>query len=223
MILVQHKFKWNRVGVDHPKRLINNMIIMNMEKMASMVYDAALEGSVTDLLELLQRDSLILDRLTALNGITETPLHVASLLGHTDFAKEILHQKPQLAKELDSQRSSPLHLASAKGYVETVKALVIVCPDMCFAGDKDGLNPLQLAAIKGRVDVLRELIGIAPVAARATTDEGETILHLCVKYNQLEAMRLLVEVIDDFEFVNAKDDYGMNILHYSVSDKQIQV
>ncbi|KAF3446088.1 hypothetical protein FNV43_RR11267 [Rhamnella rubrinervis] len=169
--------------------------MMNMEKITSMVYNAALEESVTDLLELLQQDRLILDRLTVFNGVTETPLHVASLLGHTDFAKEILHQKPQLAKELDSQRSSPLHLASAKGYVEIVKALVIVSPHICFAGDKDGLNPLQLAAMKGRVDVLRELMGIAPEATRATTDQGETILHEAfggVADKQLQTTKFLI-------------------------------
>lgn len=192
--------------------------------MTNMLYNAAFEGSVTALLELLRQDRLILDRITSANGITETPLHVAATLGHIDFVKEILHRKPQLAKELDSQRSSPLHLASAKGYVEIVKALVAVSPALCFARDRDGRNPLQLAATKGRVDVLRELLRVAPDAARHTAGQGETTLHLCVKHNQLEALRLLVEAMgDDYEFVNAKDDYGMNILHLAIADKQIEV
>lgn len=210
--------------INIPIQILNNTMI-SMERVTSLLYNAAVEGSVTDLLELLQQGRLILDRLTALNGITETPLHVAALLGHTAFAKEVLNRKPQLAKEMDSQRSSPLHLAYAKGYVEIVKLLLVVSPDMCFVGDKDGLNPLQLAAIKGRVDVLRELVGVAPEAARATTaDRGDTIMHWCVKYNQLEAMRLLAEMMhDDYEFVNAKDYYGMNILHLAVTDKHIEV
>ncbi|XP_048330939.2 ankyrin repeat-containing protein BDA1 [Ziziphus jujuba] len=193
-----------------------------METMTNRLYNAAYEGSVTALLELLQQDRLILDRMASLNGITETPLHVAAILGHTDFVKEILHRKPQLAKELDSKRSSPLHLASAKGHVEIVKALVVISPALCHAGDRDGRNPIQLAAMNGRVDVLVELLRVAPDAARNTAGQGETILHLCVKHNQLEALRLLVEVMGDYELVNAKDDYGMNILHLAVADKQIE-
>ncbi|KAF3446084.1 hypothetical protein FNV43_RR11263 [Rhamnella rubrinervis] len=195
-----------------------------MEDMTSRLYSAAVKGSVTDLLELLQQDRLILDRLTSANGFTtETPLHVAAMLGHTQFVKEILDRKPQLAKESDSQRYLALHLASAKGHVEIVKALVFVSPVMCFARDKDGLNPLQLAAIKGRIGVVRELVKVVPDAARATCGQGETILHLCVKHNQLDVIRLLVDqVMGNYEFVNAKDHYGMTILHLAVADKQIE-
>ena len=52
---------------------------------------------------------------------------------------------------------------------------------------------------------------------------GETILHLCVKHNQLEALKVLFENTDDSEFLNAKYDYGMSILHLAVADKQIEV
>ena len=64
----------------------------------------------------------------------------------------------------------------------------------------------------------------APSAARATVDEGGTVFHLCVKHNQLEAIKVLMEIMDDYDqFLNAKDDYGMTILHLAVGDKQIEV
>lgn len=188
----------------------------------SLLYEAAHNGNVTTLLELLQQDVLILDRLIV-DGFTETPLHVAAILGHDDFVKEILSRKPQLAKELDSQRSSPLHLAAAKGHVETVKALLVVGSDMCFARDRQGRNPVYLAAVKGRLHVLAELVRVAPKAARVSSGRGETVLHACVRHDQLEALRLLVQVMDDYQFVNARDDYGMTVLHLAVADKQIEV
>ncbi|XVE70860.1 hypothetical protein DITRI_Ditri10aG0104600 [Diplodiscus trichospermus] len=187
----------------------------------SNLYEAAEEGSVAILLELIQHDRLILDR-ALVNYTSETPLHVAAMLGHTDFVKEIIHRKPEFTRGSDSEVSSALHLASAKGYVEIVKALLSVDPDMCLAYDREQRNPLHIAAMKGKVDVLKELVHARPQAAKATVAWGETILHLCVKYGQIESLKLLIEVVDDHEIVNAKDDYGMTILHLAVAYKQIE-
>lgn len=99
--------------------------------MESKLYEAALAGSVTSLLEFLQKDRLILER-AAMNCPSETPLHVAALLRHKDFAKEILRQKPGIAGELDSRKSSALHIASQKRYVGMVNAPLEVKPDRCL-------------------------------------------------------------------------------------------
>ena len=96
-----------------------------------MLYEATMGGSVAYFQQLLQQDRLILDRVMV-DFITETPLHIAALLGHTDFVKEILSQKPELARELDSQGFLPLHLAAAKGYTEVIIALLLVDPEMCL-------------------------------------------------------------------------------------------
>ncbi|KAK8597590.1 hypothetical protein V6N13_094993 [Hibiscus sabdariffa] len=187
----------------------------------SKLYEAAEEGNVTVLLELIRQDRLLLDRVLV-NYAVETPLHVAAMLGHTDFVREIVQRKPEFIKQVDSKGSSPLHSASAKGYVEVVRALLDVDPDMCLSVDGEERNPLHLAAMKGQVEVLKELVRVRPRAARVTVALGETILHSCVKYGQFEALRLLVEVMNDHEIVNAKDDYGMSILHLAVAYKQIE-
>ncbi|KAL5783495.1 hypothetical protein ACOSP7_008524 [Xanthoceras sorbifolium] len=194
--------------------------------MENLLYEAALEGSLPTLLELLQRDRLILDKIDT-NSFSESPLHIAVLLGHVDFVKVILSRKPELAREVDSiRRFSPLHVASLKGtstnYVEMVKVLIRVDPDMCLARDVEGRNPLHLAAMKGRIEALVELIRARPLAAYAVTIWGESILHLCVKHNQLEALKLVVEIMDDPNSLSAKDEYGMTILHLAVADKQIE-
>lgn len=35
-----------------------------------------------------------------MNCLSESPLHEAALLGHVDFVKEIIRQKPELAQEV---------------------------------------------------------------------------------------------------------------------------
>ncbi|KAG6598604.1 Ankyrin repeat-containing protein ITN1, partial [Cucurbita argyrosperma subsp. argyrosperma] len=187
------------------------------------LYEAAIEGNVTTLLELLRQDPMLLARVN-LNDFNETPLHVAALLGHVGFVDEILKRRPQLAKELDSRRFSALHLAAAEGFVEIVKLLLRVDADMCFVCNQDGRNAIHLAAVRGRLDVLAELVRVRPAAARMAVDGGGTVLHLCVKYNQVEALKKLIETVavDDSHFVNAQDDYGFTILHLAVSMKQLQ-
>ncbi|XP_060190224.1 ankyrin repeat-containing protein ITN1-like isoform X1 [Lycium barbarum] len=185
------------------------------------LYEAAVEGDVRALQELLQQDALILDRLT-LTCFNETPLHIAAMRGHIEFVRLILAHNPHLAAELDSRKSSALHLASAKGHLQIVKMLLVVNPEMCLACDRDGRNPLHLAAIKGRVEVIKELIHIRPHAALGTTINGENVLHLCVKHNQLEVLKVLMEIGWDHEFLNAKDGDGHAILLLAVADKQIE-
>ncbi|KAK4372980.1 hypothetical protein RND71_008364 [Anisodus tanguticus] len=191
---------------------------MEIEK---KLYEAAAEGDVRTLHELLQQDDLILDRLT-LTCFNETPLHIAAMRGHVEFVKLILTRNPLLAAELDFRKSSALHVASIKGYLEIVKELLVVNPEMCLARDREGRNPLHLAAIKGRVEVMKELVQASHVAALQTTNHNESTLHLCVKNNQLEALKLLMEVISDYQLLNARDENGYTILHLAVADKQIE-
>ncbi|KAK6162003.1 hypothetical protein DH2020_001844 [Rehmannia glutinosa] len=185
------------------------------------LFEAAAKGNINSLQKLLNDDPLILDRVS-LNCFSETPLHVATLLGHIDFVKEIISIKPELTSELNLHQSSPLHLASAKGHVDVVRALLSVNPRTCLARDRNGLTPLHLAAIKGRLEVLKVLLEARRDAARVEVYRGENILHLCVKYYQLEALKLLVENIVDPEFINGRDIDGNTVLHLAVADKQVE-
>nr|GEV22445.1 ankyrin repeat-containing domain, PGG domain protein [Tanacetum cinerariifolium] len=188
--------------------------------MEKLLYEASHKGNIIVLLEFLQDDQLILDRVT-LNRHGDMPFHIASLLGHVDFVNEILTRKPHIAMEFDSLKHLHLHIASDQGHVEIVKSLALANPETCLARDHDGGTPLHLAAIKGRSDVVKELVQAQPHAARVMVQQ-DTILHLCVKHNQLEVLKLLIEVIVDHEFINSKDAYGNTILHLAIAHKHIE-
>ncbi|KAM0039174.1 putative ankyrin repeat-containing domain, PGG domain, ankyrin repeat-containing domain superfamily [Helianthus debilis subsp. tardiflorus] len=192
-----------------------------MDRMEKLLYEASLEGNINILLMLLQEDPLFLDRVT-IDRHGDTPLHIASMLGHVDFVNEVITRKPHLAMERDSQKRVPLHIASAKGHVEIVKLLLSANPETCLARDRDGGNPVHLAAVKGHHEVVKVLVQAEAHAARAMVQQQETILHLCVKHNQLEVLKLLIETMGDHEFVNTKDADGNTILHLAVADKQVQ-
>ncbi|KAH6761357.1 hypothetical protein C2S51_018306 [Perilla frutescens var. frutescens] len=193
-----------------------------MEKLQTKLFEAATQGSISSLRQLLKDDPLNLHR-AVVNCFDETPLHVAAMLGHVDFVKEIIGRKPQLVNELNLQQSSPLHLASAKGHVDVVRFLLSVDKRACLARDRNELTPLHLAASKGRVEAMKLLLQAQPDAARVTVYGGENILHLCVKRYQLEALKLVVDAVGEpHELVNSKDVDGNTVLHLAVADKQVE-
>lgn len=76
--------------------------------MASDLHIAAVKGNVPSLLELLEKDKLLLDEIMPGN---QTPLHIAAMLGHLDFVEEVLTQKAELAKK---ERFSGINPSSSR-------------------------------------------------------------------------------------------------------------
>ncbi|KAK9081530.1 hypothetical protein Syun_030854 [Stephania yunnanensis] len=142
------------------------------KEMRKALFEASLDGNVFALNELLEEDPLALER--TITSSSETPLHIAAMLGHVEFAREILSTKPELASELDLEGFSPLHLASARKNIEMVRELARVAPDVCLSTDSDGRTPLHLAAMKGRVEIMKELFRWRPGALdKVLFDGGE--------------------------------------------------
>ncbi|KAI3893109.1 hypothetical protein MKX03_015679 [Papaver bracteatum] len=198
--------------------------------MDTRLYEASIRGDVNSLVELLEEDPLLLHRV--ITSFHETPLHIAVISNHVDFAKKILSIIPQLASEVDLQGlCTPLHVASTGTNVEMVNVLLRANPDVCSVINGDGRLPLHLAAIKGRVEIVKLLIQTRPETARALTDGTGTILHLCARYNRLEVLKLLVPMFMQHNSsedqvvvsINSPDDDGNTILHLAVARKQIQM
>ncbi|KAI3447182.1 hypothetical protein Pfo_003847 [Paulownia fortunei] len=191
--------------------------------MERRISEAALQGNVTSLVQILEEDPLILDKIIV-SCISETPLHTAATLGHLNFVKELLSRKPELAAELDSRGCSPLHLAAAKGHADIVKELLSAGGEVGMVRNTDGRTSLHVAAVKGRTEVLAELVRVMPELTRVLTDRGETGLHLCVKWNRVEALKLLGEEMGkDGEVVNWKDCEGNTALHIAVTKKHNEI
>ncbi|KAJ8450465.1 hypothetical protein Cgig2_002150 [Carnegiea gigantea] len=200
---------------------------LKLELLATRLYEAALVGDVSSLLDVLRLDASILDRCRIqrlARGFIQSPLHIAADLGHLDFVNKILESKPELAEERDhKQGCTPLHLSAAKGHLEIVNVLLAVNPNLCLERNEIGRNPVHVAAVKGQKLVLGKLLEANPQAAYERTSIGETVLHLCVKHNQLETLKFLVEFIGNAPLLNAKDSIGDTILHLALATRQVEM
>ncbi|KAJ0075327.1 hypothetical protein Patl1_33615 [Pistacia atlantica] len=112
-------------------------------KNTQTLYEASMRGCVATLNTLIQNDPFILHKIS-LTAFTETPLHISALLGHVEFSKALVSQKPQLVTELDSFKRSPLHLASAEGHTEIVKELLQANKKVCLVADEEGRKFLSI-------------------------------------------------------------------------------
>ncbi|KAK2651211.1 hypothetical protein Ddye_018700 [Dipteronia dyeriana] len=163
---------------------------------------AACNGDVGALQELLQEDPLVLSKAT-MSTSSDSPIHIAAMLGHTDFAKLVMSRNPELARELNQQGHTPIHLASFKGHLQIVTELLNFDKGLCFVKDCEGRTPLHCAAIKGRLEVITHLMCCCPESAiLEVTDKGETLLHLVVSNGQKEAMVLLISSLRELNLLH---------------------
>ncbi|CAN4125977.1 unnamed protein product [Withania somnifera] len=164
---------------------------------------------------MIKEGSCILVRALSLAGSSETPLHIACLSGHLEFAKEIIHLRPEFARELNQDGLSPLHIASSNGDIEIVKELLNVDRNLCLVKGTDGRIPLHYA-----------LLAASPDSATEVTSHGETCLHLVVKNHQFKEFKLLLENFKEFnkyDLLNQKNIQGNTIFHFAASTKQYEV
>lgn len=190
---------------------------MEIEIIEKKLYDACLEGDVETLEELVKKDKLTLARVSLSSCFSQTPLHIASMLGHFEFAETLLSYKPEFASTIDLQGRSSLHLASANGYANIVQLLLKYDQKMSKVCDEDGRTPIHLAIMKGQQESASELIKV-----NSESHQKGTLLHLCVVYNRLNVFILILESTDQ-DLLNIKDDNGNTILHSAAALRRMQV
>jgi len=187
--------------------------------------EAALNGDVSKLQRLLEEDPLLLD-ISSVAVYPETALHIAAMRGQTEFVRELLKLKPDLAKRLNKGGFSAIHIASANGFEETVRELLKFSRELAILKSSDGGTSLHCAAEAGKVQVLKELFGFCPDSIGQVTVKSETALHLAVKYNQFEAFKAMFDLskhLNIQEILNAGDEDGNTILHLAIARQQSQI
>ena len=119
--------------------------------------EAAREGDINKLYDLLRSDCKLLERIDEIPFIN-TPLHIAAAAGCTHFAIEIMRLKPTFGRKLNPDGLSLLDLALRNGHNETVRRLVKIDSELIRIKGKESLTLLHYVVEKDEIELLAEFL-----------------------------------------------------------------
>ena len=179
----------------------------------------------------------ILEEEDVLKGIDEaelidTPLHIAAIGGHANFAMAMMYLKPSCGRKLNRSLYSPMQLAMQNEHREVVLDLLAVDKDLVRVKGREGYTALHYAAEKGDLDLLAQFLKDCPACIEDVTIRKETALHVAAKNDKLEALELLARFlrrthlywkVSKNHLLNSKNRNGDTVLHIAASNTQPKV
>jgi ankyrin repeat protein len=171
------------------------------------IHDAAMQGDLETVKGLLKDNPNLV---SGIDGIGDTPLHVAALYGNKDIAEWLLAQGADVnAKNNAGDR--PLHDAAVNGQKDGA-ALLLANKAEINARNNKGQTPLYRAASIGRKDVV-ELLLACKADVNAKDKDGNTPLHEAAAGGHQGVVGLLLAAKAD---VNARNNYGKTPLNLAM-------
>ncbi|KAJ8763789.1 hypothetical protein K2173_003571 [Erythroxylum novogranatense] len=186
--------------------------------------EAACNGHVDQLYDILVQDSYILDLMDQTNFV-EAPIHIAARAGKTLFVVELATLKPYLALKLNAEGDSALHLALKLGHIDTTRAIINLNCELIRVKGKRRMTPLHAVVKMGHVSLLEEFLYSCPSSIEDLTTQNESPLHIATKNMKLGALRVLfgfAHRINKEDVLNLRDDDGNTILHIAVSTNSVK-
>lgn len=138
----------------------------------------------------------------------ESPLHLASFLGHSTAVQRLLEEGAELDISVRDRNShTALHLAAGEGHQAVVQLLLKRGADLSVP-DNHGRTALHWAAGKAVIQLLLE----EGVDISIQDLSGETALHWTAMRGYVAAFQLLLEKGAGFE---VRDRHGQTALHWA--------
>ncbi|KAL2093046.1 hypothetical protein ACEWY4_010358 [Coilia grayii] len=119
-----------------------------------------------------------------------TPLHVASLHGHTALVA-LLTRHGACINARNSQGATPLHLACQNSHLQVILSL-LECNAKVNKKDQYGNTPLITTCLKGHLDTATALLK-SSVSVNLANNHGNTALHEAVRGGHAPLVELLVQ------------------------------
>ena len=166
------------------------------------VFEASKSGDIKSVLSFIEKD---VDVVNVRDSSNLTPLHYASLYGHTEIVKILIENNADIDAK-DTYDQTPLHAASWDCQTETAEVLlkynanVHIDPTLLHYTSKRGCTKIaELFILKSvDIDIPNEL--------------NQTALHYAIIYRQTETAEMLLKKDAN---VDAKDHSGATSLHYA--------
>ena len=168
------------------------------------IHDAALNGDLAKVKELLAKDPSLLD---AGNDIGRTPLHLAANRDHLELAAWLLKRGADVNRRENSYQLTPLHLAVWGGHLETARLLLKNGANL-QAREKD--NETVLYYVKNSLPLAKFLVAKGLKMNDKESSAGNTPLSIALSRGYMEVAEYLLASGADALF---KGRNGWTTLH----------
>ncbi|VDB86855.1 unnamed protein product [Peniophora sp. CBMAI 1063] len=160
----------------------------------------AADNGLTDTVDtLLSHAPDAIDACRTHNAAGYTPLHIASLKGHTEIVRLLLKRGAFIDAET-AERDTALHLAACDGRIDTVQVLLglrdLNVPnvvELCRARNATGRTPLHEAASRGYPEIIRLLLQRGALSTAADYGPGGIALHWAAFNGHVDTVRELLD------------------------------
>ncbi|XP_058072526.1 ankyrin repeat-containing protein ITN1-like isoform X1 [Magnolia sinica] len=186
--------------------------------MDQRLYDASLSGDATAFLNLIQENEHFINQKT--HGSHNTPLHLASRLGHFKLASVIIKLRPQMVSTENERKDSPLHEASREGHVEVLRLLLETCPWAAHKINRLNESVLFVGCSRGQLGVVRYLLS-KPQFLVSEEDGSSTPLHVAASLGYKDIVHEILKVRPDFAL--KLDCEGYSPLHLASSKGHLDI
>ncbi|KAK5837507.1 hypothetical protein PVK06_013317 [Gossypium arboreum] len=166
------------------------------------------------------------------NAKGQTPLHVATMNGHSAIVKLLIkscakardgdleklemgqvNAVREMLRITDQESNTALHVAAQYGDVEMVEGLLeLEDPDFQYSANKNQETPLYLAAKRGDTGVLSILLDKSKSTGHGGP-HGRTVLHAAAKARNAEATRIILEKKGNL--IKETNEDGHTPVHYA--------
>ncbi|XP_007009531.2 PREDICTED: alpha-latroinsectotoxin-Lt1a-like [Theobroma cacao] len=192
------------------------------------VMDAARSGDIGTLYQLIGEDVNVFKRMNK-RRFFDTPLHIASAAGKTEFAMELMYLNPSFATKLNKDGLSPLHLALQEGKTDLALSLLTINKNLVSVKGKMGYTPIHYLAMKETDrNRLTKFLNACPECIHHVTSRDETALHVAASNNNIKALEVLLRwlrktsncsMLQKERVLNHPNRDGDTVLHVAVSNK----
>ncbi|KAL7254856.1 hypothetical protein ACSBR1_009077 [Camellia fascicularis] len=172
------------------------------------LFQACWIGNVENFLKLIKDNPRLLYTSVLENG--ETPLHIASMVGHFNLVKEIMKLRKEFSQELNEDGLST---------VNVIRELILASAYSVVNMTARGETVLHLAVKNNQFEALNDLVEhlkkFNKDVLNRKDDQGNTFLHLAVSKKHEAGDREIAEILRQAEAMRAKElhtlrQLGMN-------------
>ncbi|XP_060675538.1 ankyrin repeat-containing protein NPR4-like [Ziziphus jujuba] len=183
----------------------------------TILHIAAISGK----LRRLEEDDYLLRFLYEQNNEGNTPLHIASKLGHLETVRILVEmarktdveQNKRLLTMQNNEKDTALHEAVRHNHLEVVKLLIEEDPDLASIVNGEGDSPLFMAVDRCLHQVALHILNNAPKCSYQGRN-GMNVLHAATIRSKRHFGLQIMEKLQALTLEQA-DDFGWTPLHYA--------